>query len=165
MAPQPGTNHEATTGLSGSVTDKAEMLLLLAPALYPCVTTPSAGMTMATLNPDPHIQRGRMDRYGDRSRTGLRGIGRQRGKTEIIAVDDASTDGTAEALDALRVRYPGKPDGAAARAESGGKGGAIRTAIAHATGEFAVIQDSGPGVQSGGSAAGASAPVWKAMRT
>jgi len=62
-------------------------------------------------------------------------------ETEIIAVDDASTDGTAEALDALRMRYPGKMT-VLRHERNRGKGGAIRTAIAHATGEFAVIQDS-----------------------
>lgn len=62
-------------------------------------------------------------------------------ETEIIAVDDASTDGTAEALEALRTRYPGKVT-VLRHERNRGKGGAIRTAIAHATGEFAVIQDS-----------------------
>lgn len=61
-------------------------------------------------------------------------------ETEIIAVDDASTDGTAEALDELQARYPGKLT-VVRHARNRGKGAAIRTAIEHANGEFAVIQD------------------------
>ena len=62
-------------------------------------------------------------------------------ETEIIAVDDASTDGTAEVLDELRLRYPGKLT-VVRHERNRGKGAAIRTAIEHASGEFAVIQDS-----------------------
>lgn len=61
--------------------------------------------------------------------------------SEIVAVDDASTDGTAEVLEELRVRHPGRLR--IFRHERNlGKGAAIQTALAHATGEFAVIQDS-----------------------
>ncbi len=60
---------------------------------------------------------------------------------EIIAVDDASTDGTAEALDELQARYPGRLH-VFRHKFNRGKGAAIRTAISNATGEFAVIQDS-----------------------
>ena len=57
---------------------------------------------------------------------------------EIILVDDASSDGTAEALkkispgeDLKLFRHPGNR----------GKGAAIRTAIEHATGDILLIQD------------------------
>src|SRR4051812_16390092 len=62
-------------------------------------------------------------------------------ETEIIAVNDASTDGTAEVLDELQTKYPGRIN-VFRHEKNRGKGAAIRTAIAHATGEFAVIQDS-----------------------
>ncbi|MCL5951310.1 MAG: glycosyltransferase family 2 protein [Chloroflexi bacterium] len=56
---------------------------------------------------------------------------------EIIAVDDGSTDGTRELLqqackDGLTVLY---------HTQNQGKGAAIRTALAHATGDIVVIQD------------------------
>ncbi len=58
---------------------------------------------------------------------------------ELIVVDDRSTDGTSEILDALaardpRIRLIHKP-------VNQGKGAAIRTAIEYATGDFALIQD------------------------
>jgi glycosyltransferase involved in cell wall biosynthesis len=62
-------------------------------------------------------------------------------ETEILAVDDGSTDGTAETLDELQLRYPGRIQ-VLRHDRNRGKGAAIRTAIEHATGEFAVIQDS-----------------------
>ncbi len=62
-------------------------------------------------------------------------------ETEIVAVDDGSTDGSAEALIELAERHAGRLL-CVKHAENRGKGAAIRTAIAHATGEFAVIQDS-----------------------
>jgi len=62
-------------------------------------------------------------------------------ETEIVAVDDASTDGTAEALEEVQARYPGRIR-VFRHERNRGKGAAVRTAIEHATGEFAVIQDS-----------------------
>ncbi|HEX7025409.1 MAG TPA: glycosyltransferase family 2 protein, partial [Gemmatimonadales bacterium] len=58
---------------------------------------------------------------------------------EIIAVNDASTDGSAEILDQLLAgqlveRVVHQP-------RNRGKGAAIRTGIEHATGEIIVVQD------------------------
>jgi glycosyltransferase involved in cell wall biosynthesis len=60
---------------------------------------------------------------------------------ELVAVDDGSTDGTPEVLDCLEQRYKGLLR-VFRHPRNRGKGAAIRTAIEHATGEFAVIQDS-----------------------
>ena len=59
--------------------------------------------------------------------------------TEIIAVDDASTDGSGELLE--RLRAAGKVDQVVRHPKNRGKGAAIRSAIAHATGQVVVIQD------------------------
>jgi glycosyltransferase involved in cell wall biosynthesis len=58
---------------------------------------------------------------------------------QIVAVDDGSTDGTAEAVEDWRGEHGG--DVVLLRQPHRGKGAAIRRAIAHADGEIAVIQD------------------------
>ncbi len=59
---------------------------------------------------------------------------------EIVIVDDASTDGSLEAVNAAAARHPGLIH-LVRHERNQGKGAAIRTAIRHATGEFAIIQD------------------------
>lgn len=59
--------------------------------------------------------------------------------TEIIAVDDASRDGSGDVLEQLRAK--GKVDQLVRHPKNRGKGAAIRSGIAHATGDVVVIQD------------------------
>jgi glycosyltransferase involved in cell wall biosynthesis len=59
--------------------------------------------------------------------------------TEIIAVDDASRDGSGDVLE--RLRAAGKIDQLVRHPVNRGKGAAIRSGIAHATGDVVVIQD------------------------
>ncbi len=60
---------------------------------------------------------------------------------EIVAVDDGSTDDSAEVLDELARQHP-RIVRILRHPRNRGKGAAIRTAIEHAAGEFAVVQDS-----------------------
>lgn len=59
--------------------------------------------------------------------------------TQIVCVDDASTDGTDALLRALRDR--GLIDVLVRHDRNRGKGAAVRTALAHADGDVVVIQD------------------------
>lgn len=59
---------------------------------------------------------------------------------EVIVVDDASNDGSAEIAAIFAERYAGTVR-LIRHAQNQGKGAAIRTAIEHATGEFSIIQD------------------------
>ncbi len=60
--------------------------------------------------------------------------------SEVVAVDDGSTDGTPQILDELAERYPGRIRVFHHKVNAG-KGAAIRTALEHAAGEFGIIQD------------------------
>lgn len=57
---------------------------------------------------------------------------------EVIIVDDGSTDGSREAIGSIAERYPVK---ALYHARNQGKGAAIQTGLAHATGKYTIIQD------------------------
>ena len=61
-------------------------------------------------------------------------------ESEIVAVDDGSTDETPQILDELAEAHPGRIRVFHHKANAG-KGAAIRTALEHARGEFGIIQD------------------------
>src|SRR5260370_2818616 len=60
-------------------------------------------------------------------------------ESEIIAVDDGSTDASPEILEELAAAHPGRIRVFHHQVNSG-KGAAIRTAMQHAAGEFGIIQ-------------------------
>ena len=61
------------------------------------------------------------------------------GRKEIICVDDASTDGTGEILDALHAQ--GKIDTLFHQPANAGKGAAIHKALSLSTGDIVIVQD------------------------
>lgn len=58
---------------------------------------------------------------------------------EVVCVDDASTDGTGERLEALRAA--GRIDVLVRHERNRGKGAAIRSALAASTGDVVIVQD------------------------
>jgi glycosyltransferase involved in cell wall biosynthesis len=60
---------------------------------------------------------------------------------EIICVNDHSTDGTSEKLDALPTVFPASMIRILHRPANGGKGAALRDGFALATGDFVLVQD------------------------
>jgi glycosyltransferase involved in cell wall biosynthesis len=63
---------------------------------------------------------------------------------EIIVVDDCSTDGTRDVLAEVRAATPDTPENRLVvvhQERNQGKGAAVRTAIAHVTGDIALVQD------------------------
>lgn len=62
-------------------------------------------------------------------------------KMEIIVVNDCSKDKTAERLQQFILEHPDAPITAYHHNINKGKGAALHTGIAHATGEFTIVQD------------------------
>jgi len=62
-------------------------------------------------------------------------------RKEIVIVDDASTDGTPEAVESWIARHPEIDVRLLRHGKNQGKGAAIRTALAAASGQIIVIQD------------------------
>src|SRR6185369_12109714 len=60
---------------------------------------------------------------------------------EIVAVDDGSQDGTVDILKEISKKYPAEKLRVHYHSINQGKGAAIRTAIADAKGQIAIIQD------------------------
>jgi glycosyltransferase involved in cell wall biosynthesis len=60
--------------------------------------------------------------------------------SEVVAVNDGSTDSTAQVLDEIAAQHPDRVR-VIHHKQNAGKGAAIRTAIQHAAGEFGIIQD------------------------
>src|SRR5713226_9548300 len=61
-------------------------------------------------------------------------------ESEIVAVNDGSTDASAEILDDLARQHPGRIR-VFHHKQNAGKGAAIRTGLKEAVGEFGIIQD------------------------
>ncbi len=65
-------------------------------------------------------------------------------RKEIILVDDASTDGTRDAIEKIQAAWPADDDNqlhVLLQPENAGKGAAVRRAIEHVTGDITLVQD------------------------
>src|SRR5277367_1022135 len=60
---------------------------------------------------------------------------------ELVVVDDASSDGSAEVVQEYMREHPEAPIRLVRHEQNQGKGAAIRTALEHARGELSIIQD------------------------